>query len=366
MEKRKYFRFSRRLLVRYGSVQPLKHTGYTEDLSKEGLFIKSNVVFKPGTSLMIEVTLAESLVVRLHGVVKWAKAVSPSLFHQARKAGFAVSLAQVPEPYLAFMNALETTANPRSAKRPAAPAGDTTPGAPAAGPEPFGDEKSIGQAYDAMSTQDYYQILRVARTATQTEIKRAYYAVAKLFHPDRHHRLTSPAEVEQIKALFCRVNEAYRVLSSNTHRREYDFELSVRKLGLSKHEQAGRNGVEREAQLGRQALKERQMTTAVYYFERAVTMLPEKSVYHDLLAQALSHLPLRKRDAERHYKKAIELEPARTEYYCHLGQFYEQEGFPARALEQFEAAREWDPDNSELRNAITRLKGKRSGVRAAG
>jgi Tfp pilus assembly protein PilF len=164
--------------------------------------------------------------------------------------------------------------------------------------------------------------------------------------------------LEQVKTIFCRVNEAYRVLSSDAHRRTYDFDLSVKKLGLARKEHAGRSGVEQEVQLGRQALRERQMTTAVYYFERAVTLIPDKSDYHDLLAQALSHLPQRKRDAERHYKKAIELEPSRIDYYCHLGDFYNQEGFPARALEQFEAARVWDPDNTAILNAVKRLKGK--------
>ncbi|HUJ79215.1 MAG TPA: DnaJ domain-containing protein [Nitrospiria bacterium] len=357
MDKRKYVRFSRRLFVRFGSPVP-RYIGYTEDLSREGLFIKSNVVFQSGTPLVIELKLSDSNTVNLLGIVKWAKAVSPSLFRQARKAGIAISLNQVPDSYAAFINSLEMAARRGSVKTPAAPVNGAEPGAPSTDTDRGRGAETIGQASEESTSQDHYQVLRVARTATPREIKRAYYAVAKLYHPDRHHHLSDPAAAERVKSLFCRINEAYRVLSSDDHRREYDLELSVRKLGLAKKEQAGRNGVEREAQLGRQALKAGQMTTAVYYLERAVEMRPEKSVFHDLLAQALSRLPQRKRDAERHFKKAIELEPARTEYYCHLGQFYREEGFPERALEQFEAARIWDPDDPDILCAVNSLKSK--------
>jgi len=355
MDKRRFARISKRLFVRFGA-QQAQHIGFTDDVSREGLFIKSNVVFKQGTPLIIEANLPKQ-VVSLKGIVKWAKAVPPALFRQARKAGVGVNLEQFPELYASFVKALEIDAGiTLDETSPGSSEGAEAGGAD--GAEEGVDERVIAEAYGALSDQNHYQVLRVAQTATQAEIKRAYYAVAKLFHPDRHHRLADPAGVEQVKTLFCRVNDAYRVLSSDDHRRAYDFELSVQKLGLAGREQAGRNGVERDVQLGRQALKERQITTAVYYFERAVRMIPDKSVYHDLLAQALSHLPRRKREAEQHYKKAIELEPARTEYYCHLGHFYKQEGFPARALEQFEKARVWDPDDHEILAAVRTLKGR--------
>jgi curved DNA-binding protein CbpA len=356
MEKRRLARISKRLSVRFGTSR-LQHTGMTEDLSPEGLFIKSRVVFKPGTPLLIEVKLSQSKVVNLKGVVKWGKSVPPALIQFTKKAGFGVHLEEIPELYAQFMT--EWNIGARAApKKGAAPveAAAKNGRAESAGDALNGQE--LVKAYEALPGQNHYQVLRVATTATQVEIKRAYYSVAKLFHPDHYHDTANPVGLEQVKTIFCRVNEAYRVLSSDAHRRTYDFDLSVKNFGLGRKEHSGRSGAVQEVQLGRQVLKERKFPTAVYYFERAVKMFPDKSDYHDLLAQALSSLPQRKRDAERHYKKAIELEPARTEYYCHFGSFYDTEGFPSRALQQFEAAREWDPDNQDILKAIARLKDK--------
>ena len=74
------------------------------------------------------------------------------------------------------------------------------------------------------SRQDYYTALGVLRDASPEEIKRAYYAAARRFHPDKN---MLPGETE----LFLEVQRAYEVLSNSERRALYDATLPLEEPG---------------------------------------------------------------------------------------------------------------------------------------
>lgn len=67
-----------------------------------------------------------------------------------------------------------------------------------------------------MSKRDYYEILGVSKTAGDTELKRAYRALAVKYHPDKNP--DDPAAEEKFKE----AAEAYSVLSDAQKRAAYD------------------------------------------------------------------------------------------------------------------------------------------------
>ncbi|XP_054892230.1 dnaJ heat shock protein family (Hsp40) member A3a isoform X1 [Poeciliopsis prolifica] len=75
---------------------------------------------------------------------------------------------------------------------------------------------SFHTSASSSSKQDFYQILGVPRTASQKEIKKAYYQMAKKYHPDTNK------DDPQAKEKFAQLAEAYEVLSDEGKRKQYD------------------------------------------------------------------------------------------------------------------------------------------------
>ena len=64
---------------------------------------------------------------------------------------------------------------------------------------------------------DYYEVLGVAKNATDEEIKKAYRAKALQYHPDKNQGNAAAEE------MFKKINEAYSVLSDSKKRADYDI-----------------------------------------------------------------------------------------------------------------------------------------------
>jgi curved DNA-binding protein CbpA len=79
--------------------------------------------------------------------------------------------------------------------------------------------------------KDYYKILGINQTASEKEIKEAYYKLAKKYHPDLNQGKTN----EQFKEM----TAAYDILSSTEKRKQYDSSRSFNTFYSGKQYSAG-------------------------------------------------------------------------------------------------------------------------------
>src|SRR3981081_3584037 len=68
----------------------------------------------------------------------------------------------------------------------------------------------------AVNKRDYYEVLGVARTATEQDLKSSYRRLAHQYHPDKNQG--DAASEEKFKE----AAEAYAVLSDSEQRQRYD------------------------------------------------------------------------------------------------------------------------------------------------
>lgn len=215
-------------------------------------------------------------------------------------------------------------------------------------------QQKIREAYEALQHQDYYEVLGLQQEAPRDEIKRAYFRLAKEYHPDRHFQSGLEVLTPHLETLFRRITEAYDTLLMERKRKDYDMELTMKKFKGRREEPAG-SSMSGQVQQGQQALQKGDFKTAAYYFEAVVRAVPDKAAYHALLAKTLTQLPGRQRDAETHYKKAIELDPSGVDHYIGLGLLYKKGGMAQRAQRQFEEALIWDADNRTAKEELKKL-----------
>ena len=79
------------------------------------------------------------------------------------------------------------------------------------------------------SKKDYYKILGVDKSASDSEIKKAYRKLALKWHPDKHSG--TPEEKARAEKIFKDINEAYGVLSDQQKRQRYDMGVDEEGMG---------------------------------------------------------------------------------------------------------------------------------------
>jgi len=110
----------------------------------------------------------------------------------------------------------------------------------------------------------------------------------------------------------------------------------------------------------RKVVEDDEGTISLLY--EVVALEPENAKYEAMLAQALASHPVMKSKAERHFRRALSLDPQNAEAHYLLARYYQSFDMRFRALAEFKAALAIDPKLSQARSALVELKGQDSGL----
>ena len=227
---------------------------------------------------------------------------------------------------------------------------------------------------------NYFEILGVGHAATPAEIKRAYYGLARRFHPDRFRQVVGDSERVEIEAAFALVTKAYETLHEPSDRAAYESRLpaeSARPAAAVTRPQPApatkpaaqaaakepadptappQYRAEESFQQGLAALDRGDADGARFYLSEAVRLGPQQARYHAFYGRTLMRQAATRRQAESELQAAARLDLGNASYRVALAELYNSLHLPRRAEAELTRALSIDPNHEAARRMLVQMK----------
>jgi curved DNA-binding protein CbpA len=196
---------------------------------------------------------------------------------------------------------------------------------------------------------NYYEVLGVERSASDSEIRDKFRKLARERHPDRY-RGTEKADAER---KFQTLTEAMNVLTDPARRKLHDAELSsANTRGPSDPGQLSKVYMSK----GIKAYRDSDFDTARENFDMAVKHNPQDAKAFHYLALASAKSPSMMRQAVQAIETAVQREPYNPVFLKDAGLLCKRAGLTAKAERYLDEALKWDKDNVEIQGALAELR----------
>ena len=211
------------------------------------------------------------------------------------------------------------------------------------------------------SAQNFYEVLGIAPSAKIVDIRKAYYRLAKMLHPDRYHN-DAPELLQRIEKAFTDLGQAHESIKTPEARQNYDHR--IRQIERDKAEaeaatgEGGSKGNQAASDFERGfALQlEGQFDSAVPFLARAAYYAPKNARYRAFYGKALSADANQRHKAEKELVTAIQLEPANTSFRLMLAEFFIKYKLMKRAEGELNRLLEISPGNNDALRMLDRLR----------
>lgn len=215
----------------------------------------------------------------------------------------------------------------------------------------------LAERVKELKKQTLFEALGVSRSASDDEIRRAYFAAARDVHRDRlpgNAPADARALAEQIEGA---LTSAYETLRDRATRKEYERSLDAASFAQVTEDVGRILAAEGRFQRGTQALDKGDFGEAAALFEEAATLYPDEGEFWTHLGWAMFQRAPADEDvvgeAEARIRDGIQKNPRSDKGWLFLGRLLKATGRAAEAEPQFEQAIQCNPD---CREALDELK----------
>jgi curved DNA-binding protein CbpA len=218
-------------------------------------------------------------------------------------------------------------------------------------PEEHSQREQLARQLVEIKKKNHFEMLGVSRNASIAEVKKAYFSLAKQYHPDRLYANASPEVRNLAEELFGLISVAHDVLADSSSRQEYLDSLSSGAKKPVSSEVSKILTAEGLFQKGEMELHKRDYDQAQGYFGQAVQLCPDEGEFHAFLGWAMFQADPKSSDNVRRSRdeinQAIALNPKVDKAYLFLGYIYKAMGYREMAEHEFEKAIQCNPDCTE-------------------
>ena len=211
--------------------------------------------------------------------------------------------------------------------------------------------------------ETYYDLLGVNVKAEASDIKRAYFALAKVFHPDKYH-FEGGALLQRVQNAFTQLALAHETLKNTDTRELYDYRMRRELAEREKREAAEKTGnVSLQAEQGVEnfdrgfsLLMDGEHEEAIPFLARAVHYSPKNARYRAYYGRALSSDPKQRHKAESEMQAALKLDPNNPTFRILLAEFFIEVNLLKRAEGELKRLLDAFPSNREARELLDSLR----------
>jgi curved DNA-binding protein CbpA len=230
---------------------------------------------------------------------------------------------------------------------------------------PYPVRRRILDGYYGLEGKDHYTLLGIAPTADRTEIRTAYFELARVFHPDSQFGKNLGGFKIRMEAVFRRLAEAYETLRRPTRRAEYDEYLALAQRTRSEQASGPPSSRTMRAQKrpsrdlahsyekqARYEEKAGNWEAAAESWIRASDARPDDATAARSAAEATLRARGDLRRAQKYAQKAVKLAGADVLNLTVLARVYLEAGLRPQAQRELERAAKLDPHDEMVKNLL--------------